>query len=196
MANTINTHDVIISAGEELEAANPTTVVEPWEVFKALGSRGKFDRVRDIWTAHQASRVEAPTVESEELPSDVTAALSAGLAILDATIRKLFAAYAQGLTSDHVRQMQLAQNQHLVEVNKLKSQLEYWMETALEAQEQVESKSVVTKPRAAPKPKPKQASRARNPNARKPVAKKVAQKPTEDPILRLGEETDGMPASG
>ncbi|HDY94316.1 hypothetical protein LCGC14_0136960 [marine sediment metagenome] len=195
MAKTINTHDAIIATGEELEAANPAAAIEPWEVYKALGSRGKFDRVRDIWTAHQASRVVGPAVESEELPSDVTAALSAGLAILDSTIQKLFSGYVQGLTSDHVRQMQLAQNQHLVELNKLKSQLEYWMETALEAQEQVESMSVVPKPRAAPKTKPKQTTRARNANARKPVAKKVDPKSTEDPILRPGEETDGMPAS-
>ncbi len=187
MAKTINTHEAIFAAGEELEAANPSAVIEPWEVYKSLGGRGKFDRVRDIWEAHQASRSAIPTVETEELPTDVAAALNAALATLEATICKLFVAHSAGLVSDQIRQMQLAHNQHSTEMNNLKSQLEYWRETALEAQEQLEQDAIEPKPRATTK-----TTRSSNAGARKPAPKKPALANTEEPKAASDADPDQM----
>ena len=134
---TINSHEDIITAGERLEAQSGATV-EAWEVFKDLGSRGKFDRVRDIWDGHTAARSAAPTATVGDLPADVEAALDTALSTLGVAIRRQFSDHVAGLIADHVRQMQLAHTQYAGGLAKQSAQTDYWRDVALERQEQIE----------------------------------------------------------
>jgi hypothetical protein len=56
MAKPLYSLEDIIAAGEQLEAGAAGASVLPWEVFQALGGRGKYDRVRDIWKDHVTAR--------------------------------------------------------------------------------------------------------------------------------------------
>lgn len=66
MARSIHTAEDIIEAGEKLKSADGGTA-EAWEVFKSLGSRGKFDRVREIWDGHVAAKSAAPATSEADL---------------------------------------------------------------------------------------------------------------------------------
>lgn len=54
----IHTDEDIIATGERMEAEQGSPV-SPWEVLKALGGRGKYERVRVVWEEHLARRSDA-----------------------------------------------------------------------------------------------------------------------------------------
>lgn len=172
MAKAIHTRDAIIAAGQKLEIDNPGSNIEPWEIYKSLGSVGKFARLEDIWKAHQASLERQPSVEREELPSDIDENLNVGLETLGTTVRQLFATYAAGLMADHVRQMQLAQKHHMDDVTKLRSQVEFWMETAFEAKEELAAAPCPQNPKASTKARSSQTARMKSTKTRRAASQK------------------------
>jgi hypothetical protein len=61
----------IIAAGERLRAERPGGLVSAWDILKALGGRGKLERVERIWAARVAEVAEvaeAPAVVETPLP--------------------------------------------------------------------------------------------------------------------------------
>ena len=183
MAKAIYSNGDIITAGEQLKAASAGIPVLAWEVFQALGGKGKYDRVREIWEGHLTAHSASPMSQMEELPADVDAAIVGGLDTLGASIRQLFLSHFAGLVADHVRQLQLVHKQHSDELASQGRELEFWRNKATadeELQEDPEPKkaaprrsrakpvadATVTKaaPRTA-KPKPKAAAKAK-PKAR------------------------------
>jgi len=183
MAKPLYSHEEIIAAGESLDKEAGGNPVEPWEVFRALGARGKFDRVRDIWENHVASRSSTPSVREQELPAEVDAAITRALEAVGAAIRQQFIEHASGLVVDHVHQMRLAQKQHAEDIGKLEAQLVFWRDKALASEE---SEDV-----ASAKPEPK--TRRRSP--RKPkqtTSTATGKKPEvdEEPTARQTQDTD------
>ena len=140
MGKAINTHEDIIAAGEKLEAQSGGETVEAWQLYKALGEVGKFDRVKSIWEGHATARTATPTaVKGGDLPAELDGAVGAALETLGAAIRSQFANHIAALVSDHVRQMQLAHAQHSSDKAKQSAQINFWSESAIGRLEQIEA---------------------------------------------------------
>jgi|GEM_PF-2997712 len=145
MAKALYSNEDIITAGEQLKAAAAGAPVLPWEVFQALGGRGKYDRVRDIWEGHVAARSSSPVSQTAELPAEVDAAIVGGLDDLGASIRQLFLSHFAGLAADHVRQLQIVHKQHADDLARQGRELEFWRNKATaqsDLQEESEPKKV------------------------------------------------------
>ncbi len=72
----------IVAAGERLRAERPGGLVSAWDVLKALGGRGKLERVERIWTARLAEAAEVaevPAVVETPLPPRLAEARDADL---------------------------------------------------------------------------------------------------------------------
>jgi chromosome segregation ATPase len=72
----------IIVAGDRLRSERPGGLVSAWDILKALGGRGKLDRVERIWSARLAEAVEvaaAPAVVETPLPPRLAEARDADL---------------------------------------------------------------------------------------------------------------------
>lgn len=190
MARSIHTAENIIEAGEKLKSADGGTV-EAWEVFKSLGSRGKFDRVREIWDGHVAAKSAAPASGEADLPDDIECGIETAMKSFVADIRRPLAAHLLQLTADHVRQLQLLQKQHSTDMSKQRSETEYWRELALELQQSDgngdQEKETVKKPvagaratRKAPKPRAKSSPVATQTSRsdKTPASAKAEQEPT------------------
>jgi hypothetical protein len=135
MAKSIYTPDEIVAAGEALEQRNGT-VVEPWEVYKALGERGKFDRIKTVWEEHLAARRVTPSARAEaQLPSHAEAELMRALDRMRTSMQGLLSEQIAQLTAEHVEQVRILQRQHAEELARIHAQLEYWRERALEEQQ-------------------------------------------------------------
>lgn len=156
MAKAIYSNEDIITAGEQLKAASAGIPVLAWEVFQALGGKGKYDRVREIWEGHLTAHSASPMSQMEELPADVDAAIVGGLDTLGASIRQLFLSHFAGLVADHVRQLQLVHKQHSDELASQGRELEFWRNKATADEELQED------------PEPKKAASRRS--RKKPVA--------------------------
>jgi hypothetical protein len=140
MGKAINTHEDIIAAGEKLEAQSGGETVAAWQIYKALGEVGKFDRVKSIWEGHATARTATPTaVKGGDLPAELDGAIGAALETLGAAIRGQFANHIAALVSDHVRQMQLAHAQYSSDKAKQSAQIDFWSESAIGRLEQIEA---------------------------------------------------------
>ena len=162
MAKPLYSHEEIIAAGEGLEQSAGGASIEAWEVFKKLGARGKFDRVREIWENHVASRSATPRGQEQDLPAEVDAEITRAHEAAGTAVRQQFIDYASSLIADHVRQMRLAQKQHAEDVGKLEAQLAFWRDKALASEEEDEE---------AETPKPPEKSRGHATRIRKPTTK-------------------------
>jgi hypothetical protein len=148
MAKPLYSLEDIISAGEQLEAGAAGASVLPWEVFQALGGRGKYDRVRDIWEDHVTARSSSPVSQATDLPADVDAEIARNLDTLGASIRQLFVTHFAGLAADHVRHLQLAHKQRADELASQGRELEFWRAKATAEEEtQEEAKPKKAAPR-------------------------------------------------
>lgn len=173
MAKPLYSLEDIIAAGEQLEAGAAGASVLPWEVFQALGGRGKYDRVREIWEGHVAARSTTPVSSATDLPAEVDAAIVRSLDTLGASIRQLFMSHFAGLAADHVQHLQLAHKQHANELASQGRELEFWRAKATaeeEPQEEPKPKKPATHRQSRSKPTTATA-------AAKPVAKTANPKP-------------------
>lgn len=106
----------IITAGERLRSERPGGLVSPWDILKALGSRGKFERVERIWSTHIAEAAEvaeAPAVVEMPLPPRLAEARDADLdrvaSSLEAVRGIVFSLYSSTWTiADEVAQSRVA----------------------------------------------------------------------------------------
>lgn len=178
MAKPLYTQDRIIAAGEDLETETDDPV-EAWQVFQALGGRGRFDRVRAIWEGHVAARSAAPATVSEELPFEVDAELSRALDVLNGAIRQLFIKSAANRMQDTARQLELVRRDYEAKNEKLAAEARFWREKALS--QDVEDEETDDRPRPV--------------QAEKPERKRAKRKPTSKPAVpkteNRGDEAGG-----
>ncbi|MBP1804667.1 hypothetical protein [Rubellimicrobium aerolatum] len=109
---TLNTQEDIIATGQALEREKGVGMVTAWDVFKALGSKGKYSRIEELWNQHLSSRTTAPIAEADELPEQLVIGIESALATAATGIRALCAAANARQTASHVRQVQSMDSHH------------------------------------------------------------------------------------
>jgi hypothetical protein len=87
------TEDQVIAAGRGLESAGQP--VNPYRLYRAVGGRGRPDRLLAVWTAHVAARGSAEVPEPPALPPAVRDGLGKAMqsigAQLERTVRQISA---------------------------------------------------------------------------------------------------------
>jgi hypothetical protein len=119
----------IIAAGETIERQEGC--VEPWKLFKALGGRGRYDRVREVWERHLASRGRPKAAATAAaLPEPLANGIARQVCILMESLNEHFAEHDAAVTADHVAQLQLMQRQHANELEAKADEVQFWRERA------------------------------------------------------------------
>ncbi len=111
----------IIAAGERLRAERPGGVVSPWDIIKALGGRGKLERIERIWLAHLDETEEtavAPAIVETPLPPRLAetrdadlARVASSLAAVSGVVSSLYA--STWAVADEVAQGRVAAERQL-----------------------------------------------------------------------------------
>lgn len=138
---TIHTEGEIIAAGEALERQEGR--VEPYKIFKALGGRGRFDRVREVWERHVAGRGRPnKATPASGLPENLGAGIAKHVVILMEELNKVFGAHDAAVTADHVAQIQLVQRQHAKQsarqLAEQEQEVAFWRDRAVALEAEVE----------------------------------------------------------
>lgn len=185
MARPLHSNDDIIAEGEALEAKTDGPV-EAWQVFQALGGRGKFDRVRTIWEGHVAARSAAPATSCEDLPPEVDAEISRALDGLNGAIRQLFVKFAAKRMQDTARQLELARRDYEATSEKLAAEARFWREKALSQDAEEEEKDDFHSPVKLQNPE-------RKPARRRPMSQKKDEHGGEAGDTGSGADNQGQP---
>ena len=103
MGTPVYSEDEIVEAGEQLDRAGRKAT--PHEIHKALGGRGKYSRIAEVWARHREGRsAQAEPVEAA-VPARVEQALDALLAEARTALLRLVAQEGAEREAAHRREM-------------------------------------------------------------------------------------------
>jgi hypothetical protein len=111
MRKAIFSKEDIIKAGQALEKQEGRSV-SGWEVFKAMGEKGKLSRFSEVWESHSANKT-VQTIQEVTLPVDVEESLEAALLALRGEFTGVLSGIIRELQEEHLRQSELARRDHL-----------------------------------------------------------------------------------
>ena len=103
MGTPVYSEDEIVEAGEQLERAGRKAT--PHEIHKALGGRGKYSRVAEVWARHGEGRSAQAEPAEAAVPARVEQALDALLAEARAALLRLVAQEEAEREAAHRREM-------------------------------------------------------------------------------------------
>ena len=103
MGTPVYSEDEIVEAGEQLEHAGRKAT--PHEIHKALGGRGKYSRVAEVWARHGEGRSAHAEPADAAVPVRVEQALDALLAEARAALLRLVAQEEVEREAAHRREM-------------------------------------------------------------------------------------------
>lgn len=133
---TLFTTDDIIAAGKALEIGRPGRDVEPWLIYKRLGTRGNYERVKSIWEKHVADSKDQPddAIEADCIPGKFRESLDALFGSFGTGIDALLAQYDAHLSGQFNRQIRILQEDHARELANQREEAEFWRNRALDAE--------------------------------------------------------------
>jgi hypothetical protein len=102
MRTPIHSDEDIIAKGTNLKAQIGREI-SATDLFKALGSKGKFSRVRDIWEEHMASREEEQQLAEVPLPESAQALIQTAVAALEQSMEAMLRGEIARLTDQNLR---------------------------------------------------------------------------------------------
>lgn len=140
----INTDEKIIETGEALskKLGRETTATD---IHKALGGKGKYARIREIWEDHLATR-ETEQHEDISLPDDVRDQIDKAASIFDESMQNMVRGLISRMTDQTARQFALKERdfamleaEHATKVKALEEEVAYLTECLdqLEAENEV-----------------------------------------------------------
>ncbi|MCK0138654.1 hypothetical protein [Aliiroseovarius sp. F47248L] len=128
MRTPIHSDEDIIAKGTSL-TAQLGREISATDLFKALGSKGKFSRVRDLWEEHMASREEEQLAEFP-LPDSTQALIQTAVSALEQSMVSMLRGEISRLTDQNIRHLALRErdfamleSEHANTVKKLNTQI-------------------------------------------------------------------------
>lgn len=120
----IHSEEDIIAEATALES-KLNRLPSPWEVHKALGKRGKLERVTEILEAHRSAAVEDAPCPEIALPVNVETQLDTAIAALRTALDRVTAGLASSLVDENRRQILLQQRDHLMQQHELQKEIRH-----------------------------------------------------------------------
>ncbi len=106
MRTPIHSDEDIIAKGTTL-TAQLGREISATDLFKALGNKGKFSRVRDIWEEHMASQEEEQQLNEVPLPDSTHALIQTAIAALEQSMEAMLRGEIARLTDQNLRHLAL-----------------------------------------------------------------------------------------
>lgn len=100
----------------------------PWEVHRALGGKGKFDRIAEIIENHRALQAESKAMPEIALPVDIETQIDTALEALRAAMNRIATGLASNLVDENRRQFSLQQRDHLMQQHELQKVIHHLRE--------------------------------------------------------------------
>lgn len=194
MRTPIHSDEDIIAKGTTLKAQIGREI-SATDLFKALGSKGKFSRVRDIWEEHMASREEEQQLAEVPLPDRAQVLIQTAVAALEQSMEAMLRGEIARLTDQNIRHLALRERdfamleaEHANTVKKLNTQiaeLTQCLDDLSEEAEISETEAPVAEPVEPAAAKPalaKGAQRAARKSPNRPVKKTLAPRKVGRPL--------------
>lgn len=129
MRTPIHSDEDIIAKGTIL-TAQLGREISATDLYKALGNKGKFSRVREIWEEHMASREEEQQLAEVPLPDSAQALIQVAVAALEQSVEAMLRGEIARLTDQNLRHLALRERdfamleaEHTNTVKKLNTEI-------------------------------------------------------------------------